>query len=1291
MPITLSQAVTLLKRGELLTWTSSGPYKAGSIQLKTAGQRRLFSFLLDGDLDAVTSADEDLFEGLTAAWEDETDDPANSEQAATSGTTSGPWRLSHISASRFGGLNTPDGPTFELAVGGENWCIEGYNGSGKTSLASVIMWTLTGYRNREQDGPVRDEGRREVVTDSVGSKIGMWPPLITYPSDVSELTKDAQVTACLTFTDPTGEIATAKRTILSPANGEPTIVIDVDSRLTASPELIETGLLMPARISHIGFGDKDKSQSLYAALKILTGLDQLSAIAAGAAALGHKSKKFRKYAKNQGIESLERDFSNSCDHARELAMDTSIELTKVNNIDDERLIEELTAREQDASTKAGEALDLLKTEISTDIDVNEAGDRDRLNSAVNRARVYVGEGTKEISLFKSWEALKKAKDDGFSSVDDSLNEASIALAKALEWHTKQESDKKLRLKAIASKFCVEEDLLSSNASCPLCETKLTSKEQLILAGELVALKSEAQNAERAIADACGDIQKTLMAHVPDCLEPYLKDLATMDLVQSFSTAIKARFSDAPPYNDILTGIGEFTATYAEAQTKELPAFTYDAKTYATSDITSVQELQELMGNLDKVSALSTWWSSNSDKFLSAWDKLIGIANADSEWPVDSLEGKLQKLENAIANSDPLDKIAKHLEKAKKAAEDWQIINDVQKVREAIIEAVESLKDLQKLVDCETHRTIVTLSDRVSTILDEIRLKDRFFFKNTTMLKKTVNVGGSFTDGMEIDASLVANSSWLRALLWAFIFALREQAIVDSGINNFPLMVLDDPQTSFDPKNKLKWATKIVEDANADATNTNGVQLFLVTHERQFYKMICESTGLNGQHGMMAGPNSSSRVSHIINGTFLERQFDKANKDKDDEEGYKYVLQVRVHCEDLLRIMLRAESYEIGGNTLGPLCTHLAKLHDDHIDPFNRSIFHNLISRLNSKTVPMMKIINTVHHTYDGTIGFTQAEDIHKYWIEKLQTAFINAFRLASDFDAYGGASQLFVWQDNVVTFPDGHNDKVKALDFTSTGLAAAATTDGRAGDGQIEIEEWVDAEPITLFNHSAYILNAETLDPIAGIGDIILVQNFGKTRPRDLVVVAFGDKLYARRLNESIEHSDVVVLTGQSTDPYALPEPVIALKEKIEMKVIVGTVFMSKSTLPPKNIGHEVSLIDDFSIIDARLKNMKLFKVNGRSMEPVALEDQFVITLDEPLDKTTLKRLSGELVIAVDQNGTVFFKRLRLHGNIVVLESANSSVTTSSEILSLTDEGEYPKLINLRSVVGVLFDIPSTN
>ncbi|OUS07847.1 hypothetical protein A9Q96_04930 [Rhodobacterales bacterium 52_120_T64] len=1288
MTITLSEACTCLVSGTALSWEATGAYKAGSIHLDNAAQRRLFKYLIEQDQDKVSGASESLFDGLTAAWLDVDVDPANDGTNTDGHALSGPWRLKRITATGFGGLNISDGPAFELDVNSENWCIEGYNGSGKTSLASIILWTLTGYRNREQDGPFKDIGRREIVTNGT-KKIGTWPPLVTYPHTPEDLNKTARVSATLTFEDPSGLLATATRTIESPVEGDPIVNEKIDPRVMSSPELIETGLLMPARIGHIGFGTK--SQSLYQALKMLTGLDQLTAIGAGAAAFGHGAKRFQKYGRDNGIEGFKKAFVTCLDRAREESTNTSIDLTKNYRLGDKNLLETLTAIEEAASDKAGKTLAILKAEITDDIDVTNANDRKRLNDGISKARVYVGEGHNGVPLFKAWGALKLAGDAGFSEINEAIETAKASLETALGWHSKQQSDKKLRLKALAAKFFVSEGLLEEKSHCPLCETKFTSAEQLELADELAGLKADSEHAERGIADACGDIERILLDLTPEPIKVYFDQLSDMNPSTAFATALRKRFFDQAPFCDVLIGIGAFTASYADQKAAELPSFEPPQTTFPPNSIVEVERLQELIVKMVRISELTAWWGENRTVFLAAWKGLIGEKDADNKWPMDSLEGKLQSLEDAIAGSKPLDIIAKQMKAAKGAAESWASINSVQKMREAIATALEPLKSLQQLVEGETHRTVVTLEDKVAAILDEIRLKDRLSFEGTAMSKKSVTVEGSFALGMKFDAAHVANSSWLRAILWAFIFALREQAISDLGCNTFPLMVLDDPQTTFDPKNKRKWATKMVEMANSDRADAAGIQLFLTTHERQFFDIICETCELVGQEGKMAGPTSSTKVAHIVNGTFLDRQFAKASKDGDDEEGFRYVLQVRAYCEDLLRIMLRPESYEISGDTLGKLCELLAKLNKDELAPFNRGVFVKLLNLLNEKQVPIIKVINAPHHTFDGTIGYAQAQDVQKYWKGPLQKAFVNAFRLAADFDAYNGVSRLFAWEDNVIEFPDGHKDKIKSLGLPLTGVAAAAETDGLVGDGQIQIEEWDKSEKITLFAHNAYRLNAGTLDPIAGIGDIILVQDHPKPRSRNLIVTALGEKLYARRLNDSNSHPDVVMLTAQATDPYTLPEPIIALKSNISPRKIVGTLFMGSSLAPPKNDGNEVCAVDDFSIVETRMKNATLFRVKGRSMEPVALENQYVMTIDETLDQATLKRLNGELVIAVDEDAGVYFKRLRLHGSLIVLESANSSASTASEVLSLSDSAEFKKILNIKSVVGVLFDLPASN
>jgi SOS-response transcriptional repressor LexA len=258
-----------------------------------------------------------------------------------------------------------------------------------------------------------------------------------------------------------------------------------------------------------------------------------------------------------------------------------------------------------------------------------------------------------------------------------------------------------------------------------------------------------------------------------------------------------------------------------------------------------------------------------------------------------------------------------------------------------------------------------------------------------------------------------------------------------------------------------------------------------------------------------------------------------------------------------------------------------------------------------------------------------------------------------------------------------------------TGIAAAAKSDGRVGDGLITIQELEHAAKITLHNHDAYQLAAATLDPVATIGDVIIVSNYAQVNERNLVVVAFGDQLLARRYNEAEIHPHIAILTGQGTDPYAIPQPVIAPLEKLEPRKIVRTLFASsRLTLPPKDENAEFIALGDLTVVKTLLKDAKLFKVSGRSAEPIALDGQFILTQPVAFAETSLDKLDGRLVIAVDENGARYFKRFRLHAPIIVLESLNPDGTAAAEILSLGGEMGIPRLTEMLEVVGVLFELP---
>jgi hypothetical protein len=806
-----------------------------------------------------------------------------------------------------------------------------------------------------------------------------------------------------------------------------------------------------------------------------------------------------------------------------------------------------------------------------------------------------------------------------------------------------------------------------------------------------SLKHNAAVAERKLADVCSELEKNIRDHLPQALTTHLTALVSMQPRESFEAAAMERFANEPPFSTILTGMANFAMSSARTLAAKLPIFE-GTVTKSTANVSAAaNNLLSYVDNVERVSALVEWWEKNRQSFVSSWNELKGVVDPEGRVPTDSLEGKLASLEAALETAAPLDDLGKALKDAAAEADRWLPIYTQQLVREAIAGALEPLKDLRSLVATETASSISALSGRIKSVLDRIHFKERLSFEDAALSKKSVQVSGSFDHGIRVDASTVANSSWLRAILWAFVLALREQTIELLGRNPFPLAVLDDPQITFDPRNKRKWAEEIARLANSDPGSPEAMQLLVITHERQFFQLLVNIEKLIGQQGLVVRMNTASKVATVVNGNSLARSYEEAKNKQDDTLGHQYVFEIRTYCEDLLKIMLRSEGPDVCNYSLDQLGNSMKKLRESSVAPFNRPSFQRLLDTIaGGGGAKPMKIINDSHHKFDGTIGVAQASDVKTFWEATLQSQIHTCFKVYAEYEAYSGEPRLFPWMESIIPLPAGNPSELKKLKLVHTGIAAAAKSDGRAGDGLITIEELPQSTDVKLYNHDVYQLSAGTLDPVATIGDVIIVSNYAKVNERNLVVAAFGDQLLARRYNETEVHPHIAVLTGQSVDPYALAQPIIVPREKIAPRKIVGTLFASsRLPTPPKNDNAEFAVLPDLIVVDTMLQNAKLFKVSGRSAEPIALEGQFIITQPVTLTATTLDEMDGRLVIAVDEAGTRYFKRLRRHAAIVVLESLNPDGTSPAELLSVRGEFGLPRLLGVLEVVGILFELPN--
>ena len=169
MSLSFTEAVETLLKGTTLEWSKFQDHKAGAITLPDAPSRRLFKYLLSQPSGKLVAPDETSFSGVLSTWK-RTDDPATGATEGVATTNAQSWRLAKLEASGFGGLTIFGGPTFELLVEEENWCLEGQNGSGKTSVTNAIIWAMTGQRVGEQEGLIEERGdARRFTTMRVGS------------------------------------------------------------------------------------------------------------------------------------------------------------------------------------------------------------------------------------------------------------------------------------------------------------------------------------------------------------------------------------------------------------------------------------------------------------------------------------------------------------------------------------------------------------------------------------------------------------------------------------------------------------------------------------------------------------------------------------------------------------------------------------------------------------------------------------------------------------------------------------------------------------------------------------------------------------------------------------------------------------------------------------------------------------------------------------------------------------------------------------------------------------------
>lgn len=1270
-------AKTLLS-GMPLVWHKEK--KMQQIALTSAKARRLFQYILSSRIRESKGFPKSFLDGLAEAYSAGHDPAEATDSKESERWTTTVWKIHSIRTEGFGGINSWNGPPFHFVFDCQSHLLEGANGSGKSSLVGALLWALSGERPREASGDNSDSPNK--VYDINNRVVGNWPPLATYPPHASELQSECRVSVAVTFKDKEGNSAVVERVWENGSSRQ-----SCSSNFRIPPILLETGMLMPSRFSALRFNEgKGK---LTDALQQLSGLDEYVQIGMLVESLCHGSREYLTHNQRE-ISTAEITFRSELDSAR-VAL-APINVTVPNFIPDDTKdgAGKMAQLGKHLSDRAAEYTKTIAGDLSSDLDLKNLSVQSQIGSAISNIRQRLETG---LSGLASWRLISEMGNALDAEKIQQLTEAiSIAKARAHEAAGLLEmsaADDKFQLKAVAARWHHHKSQ-DPITNCPLCGAKIPPS---ILIEELEALRLSGDATARTFDDNINRILVDLEEAIPIAARRAQNASLSFSPQDSLVNELTEIFVTSKDTSKILSQVGNLVqaAINRAPVSEELPLPRFDSPHDSTHK-PILHQVHQKITEIEKCISIALWYRHHEPLWNQWWLSLVGESESratETNAP-EGLRIHLDRISESLSHSEPFRKGAEHMRKAWKAGVAYSTLMVEMSMRREIANCLLPLKSLGSFSETTTKDAISRLSSRIKKQLDQTLLTEQFSYLDARHSKKEgVEIRGGFSNDFQIDATLVANTSWIRAVLWAFLFSLREEAVDQIGLDPFPMLLLDDPQHTFDAMHRHRWCMQLASLQHG----TSQAQIILTTHDQPFIE-LAKISGLSGREGLLVPSSNKHGPLSILLGDQIERLWESVQSAKTDGVARDFIAKVRLHVEGLLRLILRGEDASatlVGhGTVLGASREKLSQLHDHNLQPWNRPEVKSLVNNLR-KDSTAIKHIEMAHHASASSLGMAEAVDVEKHWSKNLKHSLEIVCRLVRDYRSLHGGGTVLKPAPLSIALPDGQKEIVRAIPLKILGRAAAITN-GNAADGRVDFDEFELAkqERVVLAQHKIFQLASATLEPVARRGDFLLIKEVGTPPPKSLVVALVEDKLHARRFDIATSASDVAVLTAQAINPAQIAPPIVTAKGSIQLFPIVGILFNHGSLPNIESNGHEArECTGSASLRDIVQRIFGLVKIVGNSAEPYVLNGQHLIIGDRIGDVTTIQQHIGRLVVAGDSNDLRYFKRLQIpHGGRAILESLDVTGDHEPIVLAM-NRGTETYLKEIWPVMGVLFELPS--
>ncbi len=1273
----------------------------GHIDLTEPSAKRLaqvvFDNLRSSTVDNLKNSQR-FFEALEAVFPDRDSDkvPSVEPDEETGESEIKPdrrtWRLNTVKTRGFGGLNAGPDDTFEFDAAGRNFCIEGQNGSGKSSLANAILFAMTGKIHRDQYGLCDDPTKSEPVVSDDGEKLGNWPPIAVYPDNWASNRPSVDISVTLTFGNASdNEEIKAKRRV----HGEPEALeheVSIDPRLTTVPTLIEAGLLMPMRIQHIRMSQADDNNQLIGLIRQLIGLEPLLDVADLVDKLSHGNQRFRKYARDNRADEKAQRISKLLHEAQQAIEEQGTDLELTITIDPKKPISDdqlkiLLKAKMELDRRQAKGFKALEKLAFNGFDPEVAAHRSRVMDAINQLSVDSDRQNDPNNLPPVLKGLASLNRE---SVKDHVQALKLALKKAkgdlkiaIKWSNKQKRDTLLRLKAVAAAHFED----CTDPVCPLCEQSIKGSGHQQLAQDLRLLRTQAEVAQTRLSDACRRIEQDIRNAAQEIVPDRFMRVERFAVKRDMQDSVRAAFIQPDHVANSLPGFTDIAQAALDKAFVAVEEVEFGSTLPKSEKGDETGKVERLIDHLNDTVAAAENWQESRQAFRNAWTCLFSKTEAGS------LTTHILELRSVIEGVEPFRLASSKIQEAQKIITKYNTIVRRQALREKIVEALTPLRKLRNLVNHTTRRTINDVSDVAKDIHGQIYNPESLTYDKAELSefrgKQSLIFQAKLGRDRDwlIDASLLANVSWMRGILWAYVFAIRKHSIERTGYCPFEPMVLDDPQITFDTRNLKGWVRFLGKPDGL--MKLQSCQLLVTTHSRPFVLDITPMSAFR-----MAAIETGQAWSHptqIVEGDFAAVRYRRMLEENSDDRARSLISDIRVLAETLLKHAI--EPFEPvfvhrPDATLGRLMDKIAQQQKANQPPYTDSVFGNLIA-VKSSNPDQFSQLSEPHHSLSETIAIQEARQAYGFWRDTLFPS------LREVWAEYRFLQKSIVGEVAAIPLPDDCDHKPTR----STALASvqrtvlgrvSAYSDGRAASA-IQIDTLTDGDTLSFSALSAYRLEKDTLSPVASVGDILLTRMDGQCRPSDLVVEDRGSHLVARRWLEDPAATALAVLAASSSNPREVPSALLSRAKGANRRRVVGVLFAAERLQRGDTIGPNVEATNlnanDMMVADL-VANTDVFEVLGNSAEPIALDDQYLLAKPAQTNlASALRELDGRPVIAEDSEDRAFFKRLRvLNSTSVILESLDKTGSEGLIPLSTNSIESDPMLTRVREVVGVIFD-----